>query len=74
MAQFHVWGRIEQLGPVDHFVIVSAVSDDPTIQPKVLTCSAPSAAGAHAERDRLMVELGHWVRAGGHDVVDVVDD
>lgn len=73
MGDFHIWGRVEHIGPSEFFVIASAVPDDQASRPIVLTLTAHSLAQANNEKERLMVEVGATVRKRGDRVVDVED-
>jgi hypothetical protein len=73
LRDFCIWGRIDQVGPSQFFIVVSAVHDPPIEYDRtvVLTGEAKSRDDAEAARNELMRELGAKVRARGDRVVDV---
>lgn len=76
MADFNLWGRIEQIRTDLFYVIVAALpctKSNPE-DAMVRTGDAPSRQQAEALRDRLMREVGEQVRQGGDRVVDIETD
>jgi hypothetical protein len=74
MVDFRIWGKVEHVGVRQFIAIVSAVPEDHSERPIVLTSITPNLVEANQDRDRLMVELGARVRARGDRVVDVEAD
>jgi hypothetical protein len=73
MADFLVWGRIQNLGPGEFLAIASAVPALPfsNEDTEVLTALAPLLADAQAELVCLTNAVGEFVRSKGHRLVDV---
>jgi hypothetical protein len=78
MADFHIWGRIIELGSHDFYVIVSEVPDEFPAnshgKTAVVTRLAESRDAAVQIRGELMREAGATIVARGDRVVDVIDD
>lgn len=77
MADFIVWGRIEPIGALGYFVIVSELprnfprnASDTAVE----TGTVDSREEAVALRDGLMQRAGEKIRARGDRVVDVEED
>lgn len=74
MADFHVWGRIEQIGPAEFVVIVSTVNEADPSDAQTASRLAPSRQEAEGLRDLLVTEAGAVVRTRGGRVTDVEVD
>lgn len=71
MADFRIWGKVEQIGVKQFVAIVSAVPEVEGDHPIVLIESTANLVEANARRNQLMREVGERVRAQGNRVVDV---
>jgi hypothetical protein len=73
MADFRIWGKVEQIPPAEFFVIASAVPKDGGDGAAVLTTTASTEDLADSAKQKLMREVGALLRARGDRVVDVED-
>ena len=69
MADFRVWGRIEQVAPNEFFVVVSTMRANDPGKPDVITRTATSRAEAENVRDDLISEVSAAVQARGDRVM-----
>jgi hypothetical protein len=73
MPDFHLLGRVQQIGRDEFFVITSAVQCDPPTRALVITRIASTLEHARRDRDRMMIDVGAMVRSEGGRVVDLVE-
>lgn len=75
MAEFLIWGRIEQTGPAEFLVIATAIRADANADGLEVM---PNMAASRKEAERVLkdvlVKLGERIRSRGHKIVDVETD
>ena len=75
MSDFHIWGRVEHVGPSQFLAIATAIRADASSDGlDVLHEIASSRETAEVLLKEAMVTLGKRVRLLGHRVIDVDAD
>lgn len=76
MADFVLWGRIQQIGAKEFAVLATAVCADSSVEAgvKAEIELATSRANAETRLRAALLALGALVRSSGHQVVDVETD
>lgn len=74
LSDCRLWGRIEQIGPAEFVVIVTAVNNDDPGDAKVDQRVAKSRQAAEDLRRALVMAAGDMLRLRGDRAVDVEAD
>ena len=74
VPDYRLWGRIEQIGPTEFVVIVTAVNSEQPGDAKPVQRVARSRQAAEDLRRSLLIDAGDMLRLRGDRVVDVEVD